>query len=171
MDRYIVPVLGLVLPIGNGLAGAFRSYVEQRVTSLYAELSAVEASSEPLPTGEARADLVRRLDALERQASRLRIPLQFSPLRYTLMDHIRLVRARSKTDHAARAAQAIAGSDPASGRLERVVQLPAVASERLSVMTHQAAMTACTRTTGQRPMPDSPRLMSACTRTVKTPAL
>jgi hypothetical protein len=44
LDRYIVPVFGLVLPIGNGLAGAFRSRVGQGVTTLYAELSAVEAA-------------------------------------------------------------------------------------------------------------------------------
>jgi hypothetical protein len=94
LDRYIVPVLGLVLPIGNGLAGAFRSCVGQRVTTLYAELSAVEASSGPLPVGEARAELVRGLDALERRASRLRIPLQFSRQRHTRMDPIRLVRER-----------------------------------------------------------------------------
>jgi hypothetical protein len=39
---------------------------------------------------------LERLDALERQATRLRIPLQFSPLRFTLMDHIRLVRERPR---------------------------------------------------------------------------
>jgi TRAP-type uncharacterized transport system substrate-binding protein len=91
---FLVPVFGLLLPISRGVAGAFRSFVEKRVTTLYAELSALEASTEPVPVGEARAELVHRLDALERRASRLRIPLQFSPLRYTLMDHIRLVRER-----------------------------------------------------------------------------
>jgi hypothetical protein len=76
------------------VAGAFRSFVEQRVTALYAELTAVEAAIEPAPVGEARAAQLQRLDELERRARRLRIPLQFSPLRYALMDHIRLVRER-----------------------------------------------------------------------------
>jgi TRAP-type uncharacterized transport system substrate-binding protein len=90
----LIPVFGLLLPLANGLAGAFRALVEQRVTALYAELQAVEAAAAGDLTEVARTELAQRLDALERRASRLRIPLQVSPLRYALMHHIRLVRER-----------------------------------------------------------------------------
>jgi TRAP-type uncharacterized transport system substrate-binding protein len=90
----LIPVIGLLLPIANGAAGAFRAFVEQRVTALYSELTAVEAAIESMPEGEAHAALLQRLDELALRARRLRIPLQFSPMRYALVDHIRLVRER-----------------------------------------------------------------------------
>jgi TRAP-type uncharacterized transport system substrate-binding protein len=89
-----VPVVGLLLPLGRGLAGGYRALVEQRVAALYAELRAVEAGVEADQSQGDRAALVERLDALEQRASRLRIPARFSRLAYTLRQHLHLVRER-----------------------------------------------------------------------------
>ncbi len=90
----LVPLIGVLIPVVNGLGGAYRSFMQQRILALYGELRLAEQALEASgPQGE-RAGLLRRLEDLERRTGRLRVPVQFSQMVYTLKDHIQAVRGR-----------------------------------------------------------------------------
>ncbi|HUL59111.1 MAG TPA: TAXI family TRAP transporter solute-binding subunit [Anaeromyxobacteraceae bacterium] len=90
----LIPLIGIALPLARLLPGAYRFLMERRVIALYRGLKLVETEIEDGGAEETRADVLRRLDDLERSAGRLRVPLRFSQTLYTLKQHIRLVRDR-----------------------------------------------------------------------------
>jgi hypothetical protein len=90
----LVPLLGVMLPLVRIVPGAYRGVVQRRITVLYGELKLLETELEARGPAASRADLIPRLDALERRAALLRVPLRFSQSLYTLKVHIRLVRDR-----------------------------------------------------------------------------
>jgi TRAP transporter TAXI family solute receptor len=90
----LIPVLGILVPLTRVVPSAYRALMERRIVVLYGELKLVETELETAAEEEARTALLKRLDDLDRRASCLRVPLQFSQMRYTLKDHIGLVRHR-----------------------------------------------------------------------------
>ena len=90
----LVPLVGIVLPLIRVVPEAYRGMVERRIIALYGELKMLEMELEARGAGPSRDELIPRLDALERRADQLRVPLRFSQMLYTLKVHIRLVRDR-----------------------------------------------------------------------------
>ena len=90
----LVPLFGIVLPLIRVVPEAYRRMVERRIIRLYGELKLLEAELEARGPEASHADAIPRLDALERRADELRVPLRFSQILYTLKVHIRLVRDR-----------------------------------------------------------------------------
>src|SRR5215813_2539383 len=90
----LVPLFGIVLPLIRVVPEAYRRMVERRITRLYGELKLLETELEVRGPEASHADVIPRLDALERRADDLRVPLRFSQTLYTLKVHIRLVRDR-----------------------------------------------------------------------------
>ncbi len=90
----LIPLVGLVLPLARALPGAYRSLVEGRILALYGELKLLETELESRASGESRAELAPRLDALERRAGQLRVPRKYFQMLYNLRVHIRLVHDR-----------------------------------------------------------------------------
>jgi len=90
----LVPLVGIVLPLFRVVPDAYRAMVERRIIALYGELKMLETELEARGPGASRGELIPRLDALERRAAQLRVPLRFSQMLYTLKVHIALVRDR-----------------------------------------------------------------------------
>jgi TRAP transporter TAXI family solute receptor len=90
----LVPLVAIVLPLIRAVPNAYRGMLERRIIALYGELKLLETELDRLGSATSRADLIPRLNALERRAGQLRVPLQFSQMLYTLKFHIRLVRDR-----------------------------------------------------------------------------
>jgi hypothetical protein len=90
----LVPLLGIVLPLARAAPEIHHHVIQHRIVRLYAELKLIEAELEARPKAAETADLLQRVSHLESRAGQLRVPLRFSPLLYTLKQHIRLVWAR-----------------------------------------------------------------------------
>lgn len=109
----LLPTLLLLLPVMRLIPGVYRWRMHARVYRRYGELLAIEreASDAPLPR---RRELLERLEAIDREARGVRVPVRFREYVYTLRLHIDLVRRklleRDATGDAA--AQSTAWRDP-----------------------------------------------------------
>ena len=90
----IVPLLVILIPGFKLVPWAYRWRVNQRIYRRYAELMALERAAFSQTTPEQRADLLRRLDKIEEQVIRLKLPGSFAEQGYILRNHIGFVRAR-----------------------------------------------------------------------------
>jgi TRAP-type uncharacterized transport system substrate-binding protein len=95
-DRFLVvlvPVLLLLLPALRVLPTVYRWRIRNRLSRIYAALLELERDLRGHAAAD-RAALVERLDALERRADALRLPLGWADQFYVLREHIAFVRRR-----------------------------------------------------------------------------
>jgi len=95
IDRLIVmlvPIFALMIPLLKVAPAIYNWRVRSKVFRCYGELKFLEDDLkhrfDPLKLGDYRS----RLDAIDEEATQLRVPLGFSDLVYTLREHINLVR-------------------------------------------------------------------------------
>lgn len=89
----LVPVIALLIPIARFAPPLYGWRVRRRIYQRYGELKFLERELEEHPERHDRAAWLARLDEIEDAASHLPTPLAFAHLRYTLRQHIALVRA------------------------------------------------------------------------------
>jgi TRAP transporter TAXI family solute receptor len=111
-DRFLIlalPLFTLLFPLLR-LAPAFYNWrIRSRICGCYGELGFLENDirqyhEQDLAVPEQYAALCRRLDDIENAAGKLSIPMRFADMRYTLREHINLVRRmleRREQDNAA----------------------------------------------------------------------
>ena len=99
----LLPLVGVVLPLFRAIPFLYNDVMEKRVIRLYGELKVLEMEVAGRRPGDPDVDLVGRLDALEIRANHLRLPERFLQMRYTLKQHIDLVRGRLTGSEATRA--------------------------------------------------------------------
>ncbi|HEX9050333.1 MAG TPA: TAXI family TRAP transporter solute-binding subunit [Anaeromyxobacter sp.] len=95
-DRFLmvlVPLVILLVPIFRTLPTVYRWRVRQRLFRIYGALLELERDVKEHAT-EDRAALLERLEAVERRADALRIPVGFADSFYVLREHILFVRSR-----------------------------------------------------------------------------
>jgi TRAP-type uncharacterized transport system substrate-binding protein len=95
-DRFLmvlVPLGLLLVPVFKLVPTLYRFRVRMRIYPLYAALLELERDL-MAGTGEDQAALVARLDAIERRADALRLPVGFADQFYVLREHIGFVRRR-----------------------------------------------------------------------------
>jgi hypothetical protein len=89
----LVPLLVILVPLGNVLPQFLRWRVRSRIYRSYGELTLLERDvrnrTGTLPVDQWLADLER----IEQSAARIRTPASYASEAYTLREHIRLVRA------------------------------------------------------------------------------
>ena len=90
----LLPILAVLVPAFSGLAGLYSGLMRQRILALYGGLRLVEHDLEQGGPEADRQALLQRLGELDRRASRLRVPVQFLQMVYTLKAHLRQVRER-----------------------------------------------------------------------------
>jgi TRAP-type uncharacterized transport system substrate-binding protein len=91
----LIPVVGVLYPMFRVLPAVYGWGMRHRIFRLYRELKFLDAELDALPaTGEPIENLSARLETLERRATRLRVPVAFTYMLYTLKHHISLVRER-----------------------------------------------------------------------------
>jgi TRAP-type uncharacterized transport system substrate-binding protein len=90
----IVPLAVLLIPAMKLVPALYRWRITQRIYRRYAELMALERAAFGHTTPEQRADLLRRLDEIEKRVITLRLPGSFADQVYLLRQHIGFVRGR-----------------------------------------------------------------------------
>jgi TRAP transporter TAXI family solute receptor len=107
----LIPILGVLYPLMRFLPRLYDWVMRSKVLRMYGELRLLE--DEVSSAGAAAADtseMIARLDRLEAQANRLRVPLAYASMLYMLRTHIDLVRERLAKPRAGDAAEGAAGS-------------------------------------------------------------
>jgi TRAP-type uncharacterized transport system substrate-binding protein len=89
----LIPIVGVVYPLFRLVPAVYGWSMRRRIFRLYGELKFLEAQ---LATGnpDERTILIEQLDDLETRANRIRVPIAFSHMLYTLKHHISLVQQR-----------------------------------------------------------------------------
>jgi TRAP transporter TAXI family solute receptor len=97
VDRLVVlliPLVGVIYPLVRFAPALYGMQMQRRIYRLYGELRFLEKDLGSHDAGENIGDLSSRLDRLEEKANRLRVPVFYSNMLYTLRMHIALVRQR-----------------------------------------------------------------------------
>lgn len=94
----VVPVVVLLIP-GLKLVPALYSWrIRSRIYRWYGILIGLERSMLAEPSSEEREELLRRLETIEAEVNRMKLPLAYAEQFYVLRDHIRFVRDRYAAD-------------------------------------------------------------------------
>ncbi len=90
----LVPIVVLLIP-GLKLVPKLYSWrIRSRIYRCYGKLIAIERSLLAQPDPAERDDILRRLDDIEAEVNRMKMPLAFADQFYVLRDHINFVRDR-----------------------------------------------------------------------------
>lgn len=92
-----VALAALIIPLSKVVPPLYVWRIRSRVYRWYGQLRAVEQaleSADPAHGDEVRADLLRRLDEIERRVNHISIPLSYADALYGLRSHINFVRQR-----------------------------------------------------------------------------
>jgi len=95
IDRMVVmlvPLLAVLFPLFKFAPQIYGWRVRSRIYRRYGELKFLENEINENPGLHTRAEWIEKLDRIEADASRIRTPLTFSDILYTLRGHIDLVR-------------------------------------------------------------------------------
>jgi TRAP-type uncharacterized transport system substrate-binding protein len=97
----ILPLALLIIPAIRIFPIAYRWSVQLRIYRHYRPLLRLEHEAESPLTPQHARDLLARLDEIERDVNKLRVPASFASQFYALREHVHFVRARLKSVAAA----------------------------------------------------------------------
>ncbi len=90
----VVPVIVLLIP-GLKMAPAIYNWrIRSRIFRWYGLLISLERSLLAQPTPEERQELLKRLNSIDSEVNKMKMPLSFADQFYVLRDHINFVRSR-----------------------------------------------------------------------------
>ncbi len=95
IDRMVVmllPLVAVLVPLFRFAPQLYGWRVRSRIYRRYGELKFLESEVEEEPARHSRAEWLEKLDRIDADASRIRTPLAFANMLYTLRQHIDLVR-------------------------------------------------------------------------------
>jgi TRAP-type uncharacterized transport system substrate-binding protein len=93
----LIPILGVLYPMTRLLPRLYDWAMRSRVLRMYGELRLLEDEmNSARRSGGVSPDMLARLDQLEEQANRLKVPVAYASMLYVLRNHIDLVRAGLK---------------------------------------------------------------------------
>jgi hypothetical protein len=90
----LIPIVGVLYPLMRLLPALYDWFMRRKITRLYGELRFLEHDMEARGHADRIGDMAARLDLLEKQANRLRVPAAYASMLYMLRNHIALVRQR-----------------------------------------------------------------------------
>jgi TRAP-type uncharacterized transport system substrate-binding protein len=90
----LIPIVGVLYPMMRLLPMLYDWFMRRKITRLYGELRFLEHEMETRGNADRIGDMTARLDLLEKQANRLRVPAAYVSMLYMLRNHIALVRQR-----------------------------------------------------------------------------
>ncbi len=97
----LVPVLVVLLPGLRLVPTLYGWRIKTRIYRRYGELMALERAALSQPTSEERAELLQRLDDIEKNVITLKMPGAFADQLYVLREHVHFVREQLAKDAAA----------------------------------------------------------------------
>jgi hypothetical protein len=91
----IVPTIVVLIPLLRVLPSVYCWRIRSRIYPWYRALLQIERELfRENPTPDQTAEILRRLDEIERGVSRMKLPASFADNFYELRGHIRFVRAQ-----------------------------------------------------------------------------
>jgi len=93
----LIPILALLYPIMRFLPALYNWLMRAKIAQLYGELRFLEVEMEAGAGGPPIADLIERLDRLEKRANQLKRPIAYESMMYLLRNHIAVVRDQLKS--------------------------------------------------------------------------
>jgi hypothetical protein len=90
----ILPLLGLMYPLGKGLASLYGWGMQRKIFLIYGELHWLESDIHKLGTRPPTADILARLKHLEDRTNRVRVAQNYFPMLYNLKETLAYVRAQ-----------------------------------------------------------------------------
>ena len=92
----LIPVAGVIYPLLRFMPALYDLQMQRRIFRLYGELRFLEKDLESRPGRESIDNLTARIDRIEEKANRVRVPVSYANMLYTLRMHVTLVRERLK---------------------------------------------------------------------------
>ncbi|HXI76343.1 MAG TPA: TAXI family TRAP transporter solute-binding subunit, partial [Steroidobacteraceae bacterium] len=92
----VLPIVGILYPLWSLLPRIYRWQMQRRIFRLYGELRLIERTLRRSKDPEERAQMLARMQELERQVLDLKMPQSFSEMSFNLKMHI---RALSESAH------------------------------------------------------------------------
>jgi len=90
----IIPAAGVLYSMLKILPAIYDWIMRSRIFRLYGEMRLLENKMDASETRYEPTDIIARLDQLQVQANRLRVPSQYASMVYMLRSHLALVRER-----------------------------------------------------------------------------
>jgi TRAP transporter TAXI family solute receptor len=91
----LIPILGLLYPMTQFLPRLYDWAMRSKVLRMYGELRFLEDEiTHALNTGGDTSEMIVRLDRLDEQANRVKLPVAYASMLYSMRDHIDLVREK-----------------------------------------------------------------------------
>jgi len=91
----LIPILGVLYPMTQYLPRLYDWAMRSKVLRLYGELRFLEDDiDDARRTKGDTSEMIARLDELEEQANRIKLPVAYAGMLYSLRDHINLVREK-----------------------------------------------------------------------------
>jgi len=94
MKIMLVPLLTLLVPLVKIMPPAYRWQVRRKIYRWYHELHAIDIRHPEQASATQLAELLQRLDAIEEDVQKVRVPLSYSDELYNLRLHIGMLRGR-----------------------------------------------------------------------------
>lgn len=94
----ILPLAGILYPLWFLLPGLYRRHMENRLYRFYGELGFIERALQNCTDAEKRAQMLARIEELERRAIELHMPSSYSEKSFNLRAHIRALRENARRD-------------------------------------------------------------------------
>jgi len=88
----IVPLLVILLPATKIMPALYKWWMRSRIYKWYGALMAIERAMLAQPSAEGRADLIRRIDAIDKAVGTMKTPPSFGDQLFVLRSHVRMVR-------------------------------------------------------------------------------
>jgi hypothetical protein len=88
----LVPLLTLLLPLFKIMPPTYRWRVRKKIYRWYRELRALDIDHPERESAETLRDLLGKLEAIEEEVRKVRVPLSYGDELYDLRLHIGLVR-------------------------------------------------------------------------------
>jgi TRAP-type uncharacterized transport system substrate-binding protein len=90
----LVSIIAILIPLSRILPPMYEFRIRSRVFRWYRQLREIEREAEKAGSAEAKPELLKRLDQLERRVEQVSVPLAYTDELYALRSYIDLVRKR-----------------------------------------------------------------------------
>lgn len=90
----LIPVVGLMYPLGRGLASLYGWGMQRKIYLIYGELYFLESEIDKLGQRAPTKGILDRMKHLEERANRVRVASNYMPMLYNLKETIAYVRGR-----------------------------------------------------------------------------
>jgi len=99
----VIPILGVLYPMTQFLPRLYDWAMKSKVLRMYGELRFLEDDIDDARRGKRdTSQMIARLDELEEQANRIKLPVAYASMLYSLREHINLVRGNQQGERPCR---------------------------------------------------------------------